>query len=68
MTFQARFSGTPCDNCEERVKEGQEVTYNVAHKIVHVVCPEARDVDATATVCPTCHMALPLTGVCDDCS
>lgn len=67
MSFTARFSGTPCDTCEERVQEGQEVDYNAANKIVHVVCPEVLDVDADVQVCPRCFLALPVTGVCDDC-
>jgi hypothetical protein len=66
MSFTARFSGTPCDSCEEPVKEGQEVEYNAANRLVHAVCPETLDV-AHGEVCGSCFMEKSVSGRCDNC-
>jgi hypothetical protein len=67
VSFEARFNGGPCGACDERVREGQEVEYDGTGRLVHVICPEALDVDEAPDVCPGCNMALPKTGRCDDC-
>jgi hypothetical protein len=67
MSFTAKFSGTPCDSCEEPVREGQEVEYNTANKIVHVLCPELAEVKH-GEICPSCFMEKSVSGVCDNCS
>lgn len=68
-TFIARFSGTLCDNCDERVQEGQEVQYNAAGHLIHAACPETQDAATLAPqgACPDCHMELLPSGTCGWC-
>ena len=66
MPFIAQYSGTPCDACEERIREGQEVQYTAADRLVHVACPEVLDT-SPGPLCPSCWMELPGTGVCGNC-
>jgi hypothetical protein len=53
------------DECPDpRIREGEIVRYGDDDRIEHEACPEPAP---PPNVCPSCHMALPLTGVCDDC-
>ena len=67
MTFIARYTGTECGSCGERVREGQEVAYNASDDLVHAACPEAPD-DVRRDACPRCFLELPVSGVCGECS
>ena len=44
-----------------------QARYNDAHAVVHAECPPPVELAASHGVCSTCFMALPATGVCDDC-
>ncbi len=61
MSFSAKYDGV-CGDCGIAIYRGQAVTYQGEDGVVHVMCPTEQK------VCPKCHMALPATGVCDDCS
>lgn len=64
-TFLARFSGTPCDKCEERIREGQEVLFNAADRLEHAVCPEQIDLDEPTTpLCDGCFQYRAANGSC----
>lgn len=60
MAFSAKYAGT-CGDCGQDFPPSTPVTYQGDLGVCHVRCPGA------AAVCPKCHMALPLTGRCDDC-
>ena len=68
MTFTARFGGTACGDCEERIRAGDEVEYNGQHVLVHALCPEVRDLLAASETCPRCFLELPATGECGVCT
>lgn len=61
MAFPAKYEGT-CGDCGQPFGRGVSVTYQGPLGVCHMICPN------TANVCPKCHMALPVTGVCDDCT
>lgn len=65
MGFEAKFSGTACAQCDERIVEGQLVEHNFDNEIQHVVCPGSLDYLMDEPVCPQCFMTLPRTGLCD---
>lgn len=65
MSFEASFS-TECETCEEMIQPGQLVEYNTRQRVVHVFCPEAREMEPLF-ICSTCFMELPLTGICGEC-
>lgn len=59
MSFISAYPGE-CEHCGGELK-GRAATYVGSGDIVHVTCP------APEQVCPKCNLALPATGVCDDC-
>lgn len=60
MSFTAKYEDL-CVECDQTILRGQQATY-LGDGLAHVVCP------ARPQVCPSCHMVMPATGVCDDCS
>lgn len=64
--FTVRYE-TTCAECWGHVKVGSQARYNDAHAVVHAECPPPVELAASHGVCSTCFMALPATGVCDDC-
>jgi hypothetical protein len=64
MSFTGKYPGE-CGDCGEQTK-GTEVEFDGTNTLVHVICPEAVP-DKPVAVCPSCFLALPLTGVCGDC-
>ena len=62
--FTARYKAT-CASCFDTIEVGDQARYDSQDQVIHAECRE-RLPQVTVT-CPTCFMALPLTGVCDDC-
>jgi hypothetical protein len=60
MSFTAKYEDR-CVECDQTIYKNQEATY-LGDGVAHLHCPPRRG------VCPTCHMELPATGVCDDCA
>lgn len=69
MTFIAAFDGQPCGTCDVRIREGDEVEYDLSNRLVHAVCPESLGLDDPAPygTCDRCFLTLPLTGICGSC-
>jgi hypothetical protein len=66
MTFTASYAGT-CKACGERFGAGAEVEYAGMFDYVHAECPPSV-LDQQRPACPTCHLELPVSGVCGECS
>lgn len=69
MSFTAKYR-SPCanDDCEDGVLPGQEVEWAADHRVIHVVCPEDRDISGKPLpICPRCFLAIPVSGVCGVC-
>lgn len=64
-TFTAQWGG-PAACCPAGIVGGDEVTYDGANGLIHVECPLDREVK-TGAICPSCFVAMPLTGSCPDC-
>lgn len=69
-TFEAEYPGR-CwrDDCPDpAIRPGERVRYATSEpgdkRLEHEACPEPLP---PPNVCPTCFVALPLTGVCDNC-
>ena len=69
FTAWAAYSGVELlINCDEEILPGHLATYADDGVIVHVVCPDDRDMfngGASRPVCPRCFMVVPVTGSCD---
>lgn len=66
-TFTARYAGF-CADCGERIHEGDEITYNTEHKVVHATCPDTPDLAPSPKgVCKSCFIALPMAATSDEC-
>ena len=64
--FRANFA-THCsrDDCPDpRIVEGELIRYGDENKIEHEACPEP---PSPPEVCSGCFLALPLSGVCEEC-
>jgi hypothetical protein len=62
MAFVAQ-KRTDCTECDQPILRGQLASFAYS-RYHHVICPEPVPVKT----CPTCHIELPVSGVCDDCS
>jgi hypothetical protein len=63
MAFEAKYGGV-CEACEERIRPGERVTYDVHDDLVHASCAGAgvsRSVrrEAAEVVCETCWLVKP---------
>lgn len=58
--FMAQYAGT-CPACDQDIRPGQRVIYR-DDVLEHVTCPPP------PATCPTCHLTLPVTGVCGNCT
>lgn len=58
MTFAARYAAN-CGHCYGRITPGDDVRYD-EDRLVHDDCQAGfEEFDATAKVCPSCHLTLP---------
>lgn len=65
MSFTAKFR-SECPDCGETIRRGDEVEFNSADEVTHVICPDV-DTRPADRVCPECFTELPVTGVCGVC-
>lgn len=63
--FTARYRDT-CEDCDDDIFPGQQAVYVGEGLLAHVRCPHP-GVLTTSAVCPVHHIALPASGICDDC-
>ena len=61
-TFPARYPGR-CPSCDERIHEGDLLTW-ADDKAVHADCDSAAPAEKPADICPKCYMARAVSGVC----
>jgi hypothetical protein len=68
VTFTARFYGV-CVACHDTIRPGQTIAVKSPVGYVHDDCAVPEDIGHLhGNVCPTCHLEMPLSGVCDTCS
>lgn len=65
-TFIAKYSST-CPDCENKIDNGDEVTYNGSNQIVHATCPDDISSGTSNGYCPNCFTALPKSNICGVC-
>lgn len=65
MSFTARYNGT-CMVCRDEIDVGQQIEFAEESGYRHVYCVP-RPPKRHGKVCPTCHMEMPLSGVCANC-
>lgn len=64
MSWTALYNGL-CERCDDRIRADVDQVEWAGTEVVHVECPDPLE---TATgVCPTCHLVLPVTGICGTC-
>ena len=61
--FTARYAGI-CEDCSNDIEPGDLIVTVGDHAYVHAWCSAT---PRPTPACPTCHLALPVSGICDEC-